>query len=88
MGMQTSKKKLSKIPSTPTDKYFIVTDDSKGPVNLEGQFLTMNKKVVSYPKANNSKQVVEEFGRYVGLGRKEVIEERINNGNQKSRKQL
>ena len=28
MSMQTGKKKLSKIPDMPTDKYFIVVDDS------------------------------------------------------------
>lgn len=59
MSMQTSKKKLSKIPDTPTDKYFIVADDSTGPPILEGEFLLLNKKVVNYPIANNTKQVIE-----------------------------
>jgi len=36
MSMQTSIKKLSKIPDTPTDKYFIVVDDSAQPIVLQG----------------------------------------------------
>ena len=36
MSMQTGKKKLSKIPDTPSDKYFIVADDSTGPPLLQG----------------------------------------------------
>ena len=76
MGMQTGKKKLAKIPDTPTDKYFIVTDNSTGPVALQGQFLTLNKKVVNYPNGNSAEQVVKEFDSYIGLGHMEVTEER------------
>ena len=36
MSMQTGKKKLAKIPDTPTDKYFIIADDSTGPTMLQG----------------------------------------------------
>ena len=36
MSMQTGKKKLAKIPDTPSDKYFIVADDSSGPPVLQG----------------------------------------------------
>ena len=59
MSMQTGKKKLSKIPDMPTDKYFIVVDDSAQPIVLQGQFLTLNKKAVNYPRGNNAQQVVE-----------------------------
>lgn len=72
MSMQTGKKKLAKVPDAPTDKFFIITDDSAGPLVLQGQFLTLNKKVVNYPNANNLKQVIEEFKSYIGLGRTEV----------------
>lgn len=68
MSMQTGKKKLAKIPDTPTDKYFIVTDDSSGPVVLQGQFLTLNSKVVNYPISNNADQIIEAFNSYIGLG--------------------
>ncbi len=36
MGMQTGKKKLMKMPDMPTDRFFIVADDSLGPPLLEG----------------------------------------------------
>ncbi len=36
MSMQTSKKKLVVIPDSPSDKFFIVVDDSMGPVMLLG----------------------------------------------------
>ena len=36
MGMQTSKKKLAKMPDQPTDKFFLIVDDSLGPPILEG----------------------------------------------------
>lgn len=36
MSMQTSKKKLARIPDTPNDKFFIVADDSGGPPILQG----------------------------------------------------
>ena len=76
MSMQTGKKKLAKIPDTPTDKYFIITDDSTGPVMLQGQFLTLNKKVINYPVSNNVDQVIEQFSSYIGLGREEITEEK------------
>ncbi len=79
MSMQTSKKKLSKIPDTPTDKYFIVADDSTGPPILEGEFLLLNKKVIHYPVANNLKQVIDQFNDYIGLGHLEVKEEEVLN---------
>jgi hypothetical protein len=78
--MQTGKKKLSKIPGTPSDKYFIIVDDSAEPIILQGEFLTLNKKVVNYPRGSNTKQVVEEFSRYIGLGHMEVNEESGKNG--------
>lgn len=34
--MQTSKKKVNRPPNSPADKNFIIVDDSKGPVTLEG----------------------------------------------------
>jgi hypothetical protein len=79
MSMQTSKKKLSKIPDTPTDKYFIVADDSTGPPILEGEFLLLNKKVIHYPVGNNLKQVIDQFNDYIGLGHLEVKEEEVLN---------
>ena len=33
-GMQTSKKKLNRLPGAPTDKNFIIVDDSQGPAIL------------------------------------------------------
>lgn len=68
MGMQTGKKKLSKMPDSPTDKFFIVVDDSQDPNVLIGEFLTLKSEVVHYPVANNVKEVIEKFGKYIGLG--------------------
>ena len=55
MSMQTSKKTIAKIPDMPTDKFFIIVDDSGGPVLLQGEFLMISKKVVNYPVSNNLK---------------------------------
>jgi hypothetical protein len=30
MGIQSSKKKLMKMPATPIDRFFIIADDSAG----------------------------------------------------------
>ena len=59
MSMQTSKKKLSKIPDTPTDKFFIITDNSGGPMVLQGEFMTLSTKVINYPIGNSTEQVVK-----------------------------
>jgi hypothetical protein len=58
IGMQTSRKKLMRVPELPQDKFFIIVDDSTGPLALEGEFLTLNSKVVSYPLANSLADVL------------------------------
>jgi len=47
-----------KMPEMPTDKYFIVVDDSLGKPILEGEFLILNSKIVYYPISNSLKQVI------------------------------
>ncbi len=42
----------------PTDKFFLITDNSTGPVVLEGEFLMISKKVVNYPIGNSIKEVI------------------------------
>jgi hypothetical protein len=53
MGIQSSKKKLMKMPGTPTDRFFLITDDSLGEPILEAEFLTLNYKKINYPKNNS-----------------------------------
>jgi hypothetical protein len=59
LGMQTSKKKLIKIPETPNDRYFIIVDDSAGPVYLEGEFLILSCRRIFYPNDKNTEQVIK-----------------------------
>lgn len=68
-GMQTSKKKVNRPPGSPSDKNFIICDDSMGPPILEGEFIGLKMCRVDYPRANNIKDVIKKFDKYIGLGK-------------------
>lgn len=70
--MQTSKKKVNRPPGFPTDKNFIIVDDSLGPSILEGEFLGLKMCRVDYPRTNNLKDVIKKFDKYIGLGKETV----------------
>lgn len=74
MAMQTGKKRIAKVADMPTDKYFIVADDSKGRAMLEGEFLTVERRVVDYPVGSSVAEVIEAFKEYIGLGHYETKE--------------
>lgn len=59
----------------PTDKFFIIVDDSGIPIVLEGEFLTLTSKVVRYPRANSAEEVVKAFEKYIGFGHYEISKE-------------
>lgn len=70
--MQTSKKKVNRPPGFPTDKNFVIADDSLGPPILEGEFLLLKMCRVDYPRTNNLKDVIKKFDQYIGLGKETV----------------
>lgn len=74
-GMQTGRKKLVKAADMPTDKFFIIVDDSGIPIVLEEEFLILPSKIVRYPRANSAEEVVKAFEKYIGLGHYEVNKE-------------
>ena len=81
--MQSSKTKLNKPEGIPTDKFFFVVDNKKGPVKLDGEFLELKKESfcrVNYPNGATVEEVIKKFDEFIGLGKKiENVDEKVEN---------